>query len=100
MLLELLHGTVKEAMRLKVSCAEGQEVNSCQAGLLARRCKHNHGLFGRVLADGSVHWLHHGHQAGGGVGHGEALDVQLQRHRPHVGVEVEERVCGGAKPLT
>ena len=27
------------------------------------------------------------------------LYVQLQGHRPHVGVEVEEAVGGGAKPL-
>ena len=30
---------------------------------------------------------------------GEALDVQLEGHWPHVGMEAEESVCAGAQPL-
>lgn len=45
-LLQLLNRTVKEPMGLQVCCTEGQEVNSCQACLLTRRCKNYDGFLG------------------------------------------------------
>ena len=47
-----------------------------------------------------VDWLHHGYEPRGGVCDVEALDVQFQWYRTHVGMEAEEAVCTGTQPLT
>ena len=96
---EVLFAAVQKPLGLRVRSAEGQEVNGSQSGLLARRHKDNDGKLGRVLADGVVDRLHHGDEAGGSVGDGEALDVQLQGNWAHVRVEAEESVSGGPQPL-
>ena len=96
---EVFFTAVQETLGLGVCRAERQQVHSCELGLLARRHKDNHRELGGVLADGVVDGLHHGDEAGRGVGDGEALDVQLQGNRPHVGVETEEAMGGGSQPL-
>lgn len=67
--------TVKEPLRLKVSCTKSQEVNGCESGLFARGNKHDDRELGRVLADGVVDWLHHSNETGLGVRDVETLDV-------------------------
>ena len=52
-----------------------------------------------MLADGVIDWLHHGNEARLGMGDVEALDVEIQRNRTNVGMEAEEAVCRGSKPL-
>ena len=71
--LEVLLCTVQEPLRLQVGRAEGQKVDGRESGLLARRDEHNDRHLGRVLADGLVHWLHHGYQSGRRVSDVETL---------------------------
>ena len=90
---------VQESVRLVIRSCVGQEVDSGEASLLPARHEHDDGLAGRVLQDGVVGGLGHGHDPARVVRHVEALDVELQRHRPHVRVEVEGAVGGAAEPL-
>ena len=74
---EVLLGTVKEPLGLKVSGTKGQQVNSCESGLLARWDKHYNGEFGRVLADGMVDRFHHSNETRLSVSDVETLDVKV-----------------------
>lgn len=74
---EVFLSTMQETLRLQISSTESQEVDSGQSGLLAGGDKHYDGEFGRVLADGVVDGFYHGNETRGGVGDGEALDVEL-----------------------
>lgn len=87
---EVLLGTVKEPLGLKVSGTKGQQVNSRKSGLFARWNKHDDRELGRVLADGEVDWLHHGNETGLGVSNVEALDVELHGNWSNIGMEVKE----------
>ena len=67
--------TVQESLRLEVGSTEGEQVHGGQPGLLARGNEHNDWQFGGVLADGVVHWLHHGNEARGSVSDVEPLGI-------------------------
>lgn len=96
---KVLLTTVQESLRLQVCSTKRQEIDGSQSGLLARGDEYNDGEFGRVFADGVVDGFHHGNEAGGSMGDGEALDVQLQRNWPNVWVEAEKSVRTGPEPL-
>ena len=77
--LEVFFGAVEEAVRLKVSSAERQQVHCRQPCLLAGRDEDDDGELARIAADGVVDGLHHGEEAGGRV-----RDVEtLQREKGH-----------------
>jgi hypothetical protein len=97
--LEVLFSTMQKALRLQVCSTKGQEVNSSEPCLLAGRHKDDCRKLWGVLADGMVNRFDHGHQTGGRVSDGEALDVQLQWDWSHIRVEAEEAVGAGTKPL-
>lgn len=66
---------MQESLRLEVSCTEGEQINSCKPGLLARGNKDNDWQFGGVLADGVVNRLHHSNKARGSVSDVESLCI-------------------------
>lgn len=83
---------MKEPLGLKVSCTKGQEVNGREPGLLPRWNEHNDREFRGVLADGMIDGLHHSNETRLGVCDVEALDVQVERYGPNVGMEAKETV--------
>ena len=76
--LQVLLCTVQEPLRLEVRRTEGEEVDGGETGLLAGGDEDDDGRLGRVLADGLVHWFHHGYQSRWSV-----RDVEPLQHKTH-----------------
>mmetsp|Transcript_20226 Transcript_20226/g.41320 ORF Transcript_20226/g.41320 Transcript_20226/m.41320 type:complete len:682 (-) Transcript_20226:1713-3758(-) len=90
---------VQEAARRVVGGGEREQVDGRELCLLGRRHKDDGRLVDGVVDHGVVGGLAHGEQPTGHVRDVVALDVNLERYRPHVGVEVEEAVVRAADPL-
>eukprot|EP00982_Pelagococcus_subviridis_P006987 30392-Pelagococcus_subviridis.AAC.4 len=91
----------EEFIRLSVRGRERQKVERGELRVLSRRDEHDggFGVAGRVLADGGVHRPRHRLHPGLEVHDVHALDVYVERHRPHSRWKVEHPVRTRAEPL-
>ena len=97
--LNILLLRVQEPVRCVIRRRVGQKIDSRQAGLFAAGHKNDDRLARRVLGYRVVGRLGHRDDTRRVVRHVEALDVELKRDGPDVGVEVKGGVGAGAQPL-
>ena len=74
---------LQELVALAISRSIRPQVHSRLAGMALAGHKHDGGLVCSVVGEGGVAGARHGLHARVQVGDVEALDVDLQRHRPH-----------------
>ena len=75
------------------------KIKSRQASLTTRRDKYQNRFGRRVCLDGNIGWFIHGSHSGTVVFPWKPVNVNLQLHRPHRWMEVEESLLLYPKPV-